>query len=105
MKIKLDGKFFRSWKEAARAHGIGYNTFISRVHNHGWDPARAATESLQQEPTYRYNDRMITTTEIAAVAGLSRNTVWRRLQRGMSVEEAMQPRMRRRGRLTDEDRR
>lgn len=95
MKAELNGKIFQSWKLAAREHGIGYDTFIGRVHNQGWDKARAATEPVKSARTYILNDLTVKTTDIAEAAGLSTNTVWRRIRRGMSPAEAAQPRMRR----------
>ncbi len=95
MKAEVAGKIFKSWKLAAAEHGVSYQTFMNRVHNLGWDRARAATESLNLPPTYILNDLPVGTADIAEVAGLSTNTVWRRMRRGMSPAEAAQPRMRR----------
>jgi hypothetical protein len=95
MKANVGGKFFNSWKAAAAAHGISYETYISRVHNQGWDRARAATEPLKRAATYILNDVPMGTADIAQIAGLKTNTVWRRMRRGASPAEAAQPRKRR----------
>ncbi len=38
-----------------------------------------------------YQGRLVTTQELADIVGLSQTTVWRRLKRGLSVEEAIRP--------------
>ncbi|NRF91496.1 hypothetical protein HQN89_10740 [Paenibacillus frigoriresistens] len=35
------------WAAIAKQNGIGYNTFMNRINNHGWNEERAATEPLQ----------------------------------------------------------
>ncbi len=42
-----------------------------------------------------YQGKLLTTRELANIAGLSQVTVWRRLKRGLSVEEAIRPPARR----------
>lgn len=94
MRAFINGKGYWSWKLAAKSHGISYETFVSRVHNQGWDRARAATEPLKQRPIFQVNNQAMTTTDIAEIAGLTMNAISHRIRRGMSPEDAMQPRMR-----------
>jgi hypothetical protein len=96
-------KNFESWKAYAAAHNIKYNTFINRVHNNGWDRARAATEPVQLDPTYEIDGVGHTIAEWCRIYGVAEATVHKRLQRGAAILSALtEPK--RVFRLTDEER-
>lgn len=97
-------KNFESWKSFAAAHNINYSTFISRVHNQGWDRARAATEPVQLDPVYEIDGVSNTVIEWSKIYGVSASSTHKRLQRGSDIITAL-TNPRRTLRITPEERR
>jgi len=96
-------KNFASWKSFAASHNINYQTFMSRVHNQGWDRARAAAEPIKSDPTHEIDGVSHTIAEWCRIYSVPTASVHKRLQRGANLISALtEPR--RVFRLTDEER-
>jgi hypothetical protein len=84
----------KKWAKIAEKNGICYSTFTNRINNYGWDEEKAATEPPQdrKEAQRRATDKIRKIprewVELAATNGIAYHTLYRRLKRGLSVEEA-----------------
>jgi hypothetical protein len=102
-KHKLPPKNFGSWKSLAASNGIGYSTFISRVHNQKWEHHRAATEPVKAATSFIIDGVTRTAVEWAQIYKVSVASTYKRLFRGDDLITALTA-PRRRTRLTSEER-
>lgn len=84
----------RKWADIALENGIGYNTFMNRVNNHGYSEKRAATEHLQDrkaaaalatEKIRKIPRKLI---ELAESNGIAHTTLHARLKKGWDLNTA-----------------
>ncbi len=95
MYLTINNIRYPSWIAAAAAHGICEATFLARVYQRHWDRARAATEPLQRQPKFfLYEGKMRSVREIADMKGVHINTIQKRIQREIDLDQKIIPRER-----------
>jgi hypothetical protein len=87
-RIEIAGKFFKTMREAAAAHGISDSLWSSRVRR-GWDPPRAVTQPVQKAKLYTVNGITAPRALHAARLGIDPQTISKRLLRGFSMRAAL----------------
>lgn len=69
-------------RDLAILTGISYDTLYARIHDNGWSVEKAVETPLTTAPKYEYQGGMHTITELAALLGVSRTTIQKRLKAG-----------------------
>lgn len=89
IKIKIQGKEFKSMKLACKFFNIGYGTFRSRLRE-GFSIEKALTQKLKNiNPITINNKRYINRATAAKALGINSNTVKSRISAGKSLDEAL----------------
>ena len=86
--ITIAGKFFKTMREAAAAHGISDSLWSARV-NRGWAPARAVTQPVQKAKLYTVNGITASRALHAKRLSIEPQTIAKRLLRGFSMTAAL----------------
>ena len=86
--IVINGKFFKTMREAAAAHGISDSLWSARV-NRGWAPARAVTQPAHKPRLYTVNGITAPRAMHAERLGIDPQTISKRLLRGFSMRAAL----------------
>ena len=96
--IKINGKVYKSLKSAAEAQGIAYKTVFKRLSDDwsieqalGVEPPKRLARKIYEFKGKKYQSQR----ELAAAFGIPAPTLCKRLSRGATLEEALQPQGRR----------
>jgi lambda repressor-like predicted transcriptional regulator len=73
----------------ARELGVSPQVIWQRINTQGWDPARAATTPLRQDPLVEVNGERLTIAEWSKRYGVSARVIWNRLRKGWKPAEAV----------------
>ena len=87
--ITINGIFYKTMRAAAAAHGLSDITWSNRVHQYGWDPARAVTEPLHKPALHTIDGITAPRTVHAKRLGIDTRTIAKRLWRGSTLEDAL----------------
>lgn len=73
----------------ARELGVSPQVIWQRINVHGWDPARAVTTPVRQDPLVEVNGERLTIAEWSKRHGVSARVIWNRLRKGWKPAEAV----------------
>ena len=89
------GKKYKSFSSLARHFGIEPKLFFKRLRN-GWDIDEALQIPLERDyrilnvKLFNYNGKLLSVRQLAELSGISKRNIYKRINRGWSVEEAVE---------------
>ena len=93
--VSYKGKQYKKFSDMARDYGLNIKNFDKRI-KRGWtleETLEIPTERKQKilnVQLYKYNGKLYSIKELSKMSGISEKTIWKRLKRNWSIEEAVE---------------
>lgn len=93
--VSYKGKQYSKWSDMARDYNITPKNLEKRI-SHGWTLEEALEIPIEREQKilnvqlYKYNGKLYSIKELSKMSGISDKTIWKRLKRNWSIDEAVE---------------
>ena len=93
--VTYKGKKYKSLSSLARNYGIDPKLFFKRLRN-GWNLDETLQIPLERDnrilnvKLFNYNGRLLSVNQLSELSGISKRNIYKRINRGWSVEEAVE---------------